>query len=132
MEQEAVVDDFTALAELLIQHAKGLELVETIPRSSAKVVKRQLHLYGKAAVSIAGRKPQPTYLAGVKQLEKHTGFYLMALYTHPGEFKLGPLLSKALKGKSCVHITQATPAVLAEARDALERSIALYRSLGWI
>lgn len=130
-EQQSMVT-YQELEQLIRSFADGLDLVAEIPGSSAKQPKQQLHLYGRLPVSILGRKPQPTYVGGLIQQGGFTGFYLMAAYTHPQEFKAGPELSKLRSGKSCFRIKQCTPGIMAEAGDALRASIELYKSLGWI
>lgn len=48
--------------------------------------KRQLHLYGAREVSIRGRKPQKTYVAGIIQHKAFISFYFMPMYSHPDAF----------------------------------------------
>lgn len=123
---------FERLKKLLSRQAKGLDQYDEYPGSQAQDRKPALHLYGKRAVSIAGRKPQPTYVAGIIQQKGYVGFYHMPVYSHPKEFSLSPQMQRVLKGKSCFHIKEATPEVLAELESLIANGIALYKQEGWI
>lgn len=98
-----------------------------------KEVKRQLHLLGKDAVSILGRKPQQTYIAGVIEQKNFAGFYFMPIYSHPEEFSLtSPLLQNARKGKSCLNIKVLDAPAVRELKSLVKKGKALYKTLGWI
>jgi hypothetical protein len=132
MAQVDLTKTFSQLKKLLNKHAKGLAKYDEFLGSQAKDKKPALHLYGKPEVSVARRKPQQTYVAGIIEQKNFVGFYHMPVYSHPKKFKLSPLLHKALKGKSCFHIREATPEVLAEVEGLITDGIALYRQEGWI
>ena len=110
----------------------NLDLREEYLGTTAKEQKPALHIYGSRTVSIAGRKPQPTYVAGIVRQKAYAGFYHMPVYSHPEEFKLSDELEKARKGKSCFHIKTSDPALVAEIEELLIIGIELYRRLDWI
>jgi len=109
-----------------------LELREETIGTQAKEKKAALHLYGKAEVSISGRKAQQTYIAGVIRQKHYVGFYSMPIYSHPKQFKLSAALDKARSGKSCFHIKTDDPTVHAELKELLSAGIELYRNEGWV
>lgn len=123
---------FLALYDLLQRHGSGLAFHERCVGSQAKGDKPQLHLYGTQDVSIAGRAPQPTYIAGIIQQKNYTGFYFMPVYSHPRHFPLHPVLAQAGSGKSCFHIKDAPAETLALLEALLISGIDLYRELGWV
>jgi len=123
---------FNQLKTLLDKHARGLAKHDEFLGSQARDHKPALHLYGRQPVSVAGRKPQPTYIVGIIQQKNFVGFYHMPVYSHPHKFRLSEAMQQALKGKSCFHITEATPEVLAELEDLVVDGIALYKQEGWI
>jgi hypothetical protein len=101
--------------------------------SQAKKKKPGYHLYGTKEVSIFGKKPQKTYVAGVIQQKNYVSFYFSPIYTHPDEFKnISPDLRKTLKGKSCFNINNLTLQLLKELKDLLERGIDIYKEIKWI
>jgi len=132
MAQTDLAQTFKQLKKLLNKHAKGLAKYDEYPGSQAKEKKPGLHLLGKREVSIAGRKPQPTYIVGIIQQKNSVGFYHMPVYSHPLKFKLSATLQQALKGKSCFHVKEATPEILSEVEGLIRDGIALYRKEGWI
>jgi hypothetical protein len=132
MAQADLTETFDQLKKLLSKHARGLAQHDEFLGSQARDRKPALHLYGKREVSVAGRKPQATYIVGVIQQKNFVGFYHMPVYSHPHKFKLSAAMQQALKGKSCFHIREATPAVLAELEDLVVDGIALYKQAGWI
>lgn len=134
MKNEQLRRDFLALKKIIKKYNNGsLEARSAIIGSKAAALKEGFHLYGKKSVSIAGRKPQQTYIAGII-LQKHfVGFYFMPIYSHPQLFKIkDPELQKFLKGKSCFNIKKFTPETKEELEDILKQGIALYRKEKWI
>lgn len=132
MAQVDLEKTFRQLEKLLNKHAKGLAKYDEYPGSQAKDRKPGLHLLGKREVSIAGRKAQQTAVVSIVLQKNYVGFYHMPVYSHPQAFKLSPAMQQALKGKSCFHIKEATPEVLAEVEGLITDGIALYRKEGWI
>lgn len=110
----------------------GYLTVQRSTASKATKAKPSYHLYGKKSVSLFGRNPQPTYVAGIIQQKHFVGFYSMPIYSHPKEFSFSPELAKMVKGKSCINVTKLTPALEKELEAALLKGIRLYRKLGWV
>ena len=101
--------------------------------SQAKQQKPAYHLYGSKEVSLFGKKPQPTYIAGVIQQKNYVSFYFSPIYSHPDLFEnINPELKKFLKGKSCFNINKTTPQLLKEIEDILKEGINKYKEIEWI
>lgn len=123
---------FEKLKKLLKKHAGGLAVKSGLIGSMSKEKKPALHLLGKKEVSIAGRKAQQTYIAGIVLQKSNVGFYFMPIYSHPEAFSLSPAMSKRQKGKSCFHIKDAGAETAGELDAMLAEGIALYKEKGWI
>lgn len=126
---------YTKLEKLLLEFKKDkkLEIHQGYLGDSAKGDKKQLHIYSRNEVSIGGRKPQKTYIAGVIQQKNFVGFYFMPQYSHPQVFKdKSQSLTKSLKGKSCFHITLLDKETLEELREMLKKGVTLYKKEGWV
>lgn len=132
MPDASLAATYAKLKTVLSRHADGLVVLDEFLGSEAKVKKVALHLYGAKEVSIGGRKPQLTYIAGIIWQKSFVGFYHMPVYSHPEEFQLSATLTKARKGKSCFHIKANDPAIIAELEVLLNDGIELYRVNGWI
>lgn len=101
--------------------------------SKAKNKKPAYHLYGTKEVSLFGKEPQKTYIAGVIQQKNYVSFYFSPIYSHPVEFQeINPNLKKYLKGKSCFNLKNINPELLEEIEDILTQGINKYKELGWI
>ena len=124
---------FDDLIRIIDRKGVNFDLKEKVINSKAKGKKRGLHIYGKKKVSIAGRKPQQTYLAGIIEQKNFVGLYFMPIYSHPNEFnKLSEDLKKTLKGKSCFNIKTLNPDMLKELDSILAKGILLYKKEGWV
>ena len=105
-------DIFKELKKLLINNSGDFFKTDQYIGSQAKLKKPGYHLYGNNAVSLFGKKPQKTYIAGVIQQKNYVSFYFSPIYSHPNEFKnISPNLKKTLKGKSCFNINNLTPQI---------------------
>lgn len=101
--------------------------------SQAKQQKPAYHLYGSKDVSLFGKKPQPTYIAGVIQQKNYVSFYFSPIYSHPDLFSnISPDLRKVLKGKSCFNIKKTNPQLLKEIETILKEGINKYKEIEWI
>lgn len=101
--------------------------------SKAKQEKPGFHLYGNINISLFGKKPQPTYIAGVIQQKNYVSFYLSPIYSHPELYTdISSDLKKVLKGKSCFNISKATDKLLDEIEQVLKKGINKYKEIGWI
>jgi hypothetical protein len=101
--------------------------------SQAKQEKPAYHLYGNKDVSLFGKKPQPTYIAGVIQQKNYVSFYFSPIYSHPDFFSnISPDLRKVLKGKSCFNINKTSPQLLEEIESLLKKGINKYKEIEWI
>ncbi len=101
--------------------------------SQAKQQKPAYHIYGSKDVSLFGKKPQPTYIAGVIQQKNYVSFYFSPIYSHPDLFSnISPDLRKVLKGKSCFNINKTNPQLLKEIENILKEGINKYKEIDWI
>lgn len=124
---------FLELKKLLKKHSTGLEVHTDIPNSTAKDKKQQFHLYGVKPVSILGKRPKQTYVAGIIMQKNFVGFYSMPMYSHLKECRVKhPFLKKAKKGKSCLNISMLDKSLIREISGLIGAGIKLYKKEGWI
>lgn len=125
---------YTTIEKLLRASAKkhNLLIQRAVLDSTAKTPKKQLHLYGRKEVQIFKRPKQKTYVVGVMANKNSIGFYSMAVYGFPKEFKLSPTFKKTLNGKSCFQIKALDAALEKEIGYVIEKSITLFKKEGWI
>lgn len=124
---------FKELKKILEKHSSNFLIKNQYIGSQSKQNKPAFHLYGSKDVSLFGKKPQPTYIAGVIQQKNYVSFYFSPIYSHPDFFKnLSIDLKKFLKGKSCFNINKITPQLLEEIEDVLKLGIKKYKEIDWI
>ena len=124
---------FSEIKKILENQSANLLVKDQYIGSQAKQQKPAYHLYGNKEVSLFGKKPQPTYVAGVIQQKNYISFYFSPVYSHPDSFKnISPELKKFLKGKSCFNINKITPQLLKEIEDILKDGINNYKEIEWI
>ena len=130
---ENLEDIFEEIKNILVKYSEKFLQTEKYLGSQAKQQKPGFHLYGSIEVSLFGKKPQKTYIAGVIQQKNFVSFYLSAVYSHPEIFKdISPDLKKVLKGKSCFNISKATPQLFDEIEIVLKKGIEKYKEIEWI
>jgi len=130
---ENLSDIFKEFKKILVKNSSDFFQSDQYIDSQAKLKKPGYHLYGNTKVSLFGKKPQKTYIAGVIQQKNYVSFYFSPVYSHPDEFQnISPNLKKTLKGKSCFNISKLTPQILSELEELLERGIEKYKELKWI
>ena len=96
---------FAEIKKILENQSEGFSAREEAIGSKSKIKKTSYHLYGTKEVSLFGKKPQQTYIAGVIQQKNYVSFYLMPIYSHPELIEdVIPELKKYLKGKSWFNI----------------------------
>jgi hypothetical protein len=126
-------DVFLKIKSILSKYSSSFLSMDQYIGSKAKEKKPAYHLYGNKEVSLFGKKPQLTYIAGVIQQKNYVSFYLSAIYSHPDLFKnISPKLKKFLKGKSCFNINKLTIPLLKEVEEILQIGIKKYQELDWI
>ena len=124
---------FKELKKILEKHSSNFLIKNQYIGSQSKQNKPAFHLYGSKDVSLFGKKPQPTYIAGVIQQKNYVSFYFSPIYSHPDFFKnISIDLKKFLKGKSCFNINKITPQLLEEIEDILKLGIKKYKEIDWI
>ncbi|MHA2362689.1 MAG: hypothetical protein ACXAC7_01930 [Candidatus Hodarchaeales archaeon] len=124
---------FRKIKSILENHSSNLKATEEIKDSKAKISKPGYHLYGSKDVSLFGKKPQPTYIAGVIKQKNYVSFYLSPIYSHPELIQnVNPFLKKFLKGKSCFNINKTTPQLYDEIDNILTIGIQKYIDIEWI
>ncbi|MFX1309861.1 MAG: hypothetical protein ACFE8C_09215 [Promethearchaeota archaeon] len=124
---------FKELKKILEKHSSNFLIKNQYIGSQSKQNKPAFHLYGSKDVSLFGKKPQPTYIAGVIQQKNYVSFYFSPIYSHPDFFKnISIDLKKFLKGKSCFNINKITPQLLEEIEDVLKLGIKKYKEIDWI
>ncbi|MFX1274732.1 MAG: hypothetical protein ACFFBP_22800 [Promethearchaeota archaeon] len=124
---------FSEIKEILEKHSETFLITDKYLGSQARTKKPEYHLYGNKQVSLFGKKPQNTYLAGVIQQKSYVSFYFSPIYSHPNSFKnIRPELKKFLKGKSCFNINNTDSNLLKEIEDLLIKGIKKYKELEWV
>lgn len=124
---------FKEIKKILVNNSSDFFKTNEYIGSQAKIKKPGYHLYGNTEVSLFGKKPQKTYIAGVIQQKNYVSFYFSPIYSHPDEFKnISPSLKKTLKGKSCFNINNLNPQIKKELEDLLDRGIDKYKEIKWI
>jgi hypothetical protein len=111
---------------------KGYLSTKTSTASKASREKPSLQLFGKKEVSVLGRKPKQTYIAGVIEQKHFAGFYHMPMYSHTKKFRFSPAIKKMLKGKSCINVNNLDHIILKELDQLIKDGISLYRQKGWV
>jgi len=130
---EKLENIFFEIKKILEKHSSNFLIKEQYIGSQVKQEKPGFHLYGSKEVSLFGKKPQPTYIAGVIQQKNYVSFYFSPIYSHPDLFKnINPDLKKFLKGKSCFNINKTNPQLLEEIEDLLKKGIIKYKEIDWI
>ena len=123
---------FIEIKNILEKNSGNYFKTEKYIGSQAKQ-KPGFHLYGNKKVSLFGKKPQQTYIAGVIQQKNYVSFYFSPIYSHPDEFiEMSPELRKTLKGKSCFNINKITSQLLDELEEFLKKGIDMYKEIKWI
>lgn len=124
---------FLELKTILEKNSGTFLIKDRYIGSQAKQEKPAYHLYGNKEVSLFGKKPQPTYIAGVIQQKNYVSLYFSPIYSHPDLFtKISLDLKKFLKGKSCFNINKTTPQLLKEIDEVLKQGIRKYKEIEWI
>ena len=124
---------FSEIKKILKEQSKDYIEADKYIGSKAKMVKPEYHLYGAEEVSILGKKPENTYIAGVIQQKNYVSFYFSPIYSHPDSFEdISPDLKRYLKGKSCFNITKGTAQIYKEIDKLLKKGINKYKELEWI
>jgi len=124
---------FEDIKQILSKYSNDFKTVDEYLRSKAKNKKPGFHLYGKKDVSLFGKTPQPTYLAGVIQQKNYVSFYFSPIYSHPELTKeIPPELKKSLKGKSCFNIKKSSLELLSEIENTLLLGIKKYKEIKWV
>jgi hypothetical protein len=124
---------FQKIKRILEQHSENFLAKDEYIGSQAKTKKPGYHLYGDKEVSLFGKKPQVTYIAGVIQQKNYVSFYFSPIYSHPDLFQdISSDLRKVLKGKSCFNINKVNPQILKEIENLLTTGIDKYKEIGWI
>ena len=124
---------FLEIKEILEKQSENLFETQQYIGSQSKQEKPGFHLYGNKDVSLFGKKPQKTYVAGVIKQKNYVSFYFSPVYSHPDDFNdINPDLKKFLKGKSCFNINKTNPEILKEIQVLLIRGIEKYKEIEWI
>lgn len=124
---------YQELKQILERHSENFLVKNHYIGSKAKNGKPAYHLYGRKEVSLFGKEPKKTYIAGVIKQKNYVSFYFSPIYSHPESFQdLSPELEKYLKGKSCFNLKKLTPEILQEIEDLLIAGIKKYKELEWI
>ncbi|MBD3197984.1 MAG: hypothetical protein GF317_23240 [Candidatus Lokiarchaeota archaeon] len=124
---------FTEVKEVLEEYSDTFLAKDKYINSKAKQEKPAYHLYGTKEVSLFGKKPEKTYIAGVIKQKNYVSFYFSPIYSHPDDFSdISPELNKFLKGKSCFNLTKFNPDLKKEIKTLLSDGIQKYKEIEWI
>jgi hypothetical protein len=130
---ENLEEIFKEIKKILEKNSSDFLKTNKYIGSKSKQQKPSLHLYGNKEVSLFGKKPQPTYIAGVIQQKNYVSFYLSPIYSHPELYSdISSDLKKVLKGKSCFNISKANQFLLNEIEKILKKGINKYKEIEWI
>lgn len=130
---EKLENIFSEIKKIIEKNSNNFVVKDQYIGSQAKQKKPGFHLYGDKEVSLFGKKPQPTYIAGVIQQKNYVSFYFSPIYSHPDSFKhISEGLKKFLKGKSCFNINKSTPQLFKEIEEVLKSGIKKYKEIDWI
>jgi hypothetical protein len=95
--------------------------------------KRDLHLWSKKEVDVAGRQRDEVFFAGAIVQKGYVGFYYMPVDADAERDDLfSPQLLPLLKGKSCFHVKKLDDELIGLIEDALTKGFRLYRERGWV
>jgi hypothetical protein len=126
-----LLEIYGSLAKILSLFSPPLRLVVT--GTSAKPQTKLTVPVPIVVPGAYGGKPIDLEVAAIIPQSKSVGFYLMPLYIQPSlKSKISPALRKALKGKTCFHITSIEPPILDDVRKAIEFGTKLYGERGWL
>ncbi len=124
---------FIEIKKILENQSEGLIAREEVIGSKAKIKKPGYHLYVEEEVSLFGKKPQQTYVAGVIQNKNYVSFHLMPIYSDPELIEdVIPELKKYMKGKSCFNIKKTSENLLKSVITVLNNGIQIYKKKKWI
>ncbi|MHA2334395.1 MAG: hypothetical protein ACXAEU_20380 [Candidatus Hodarchaeales archaeon] len=124
---------FANVKGILEKLSAGFKVTGEIINSKAKEKKLAYHLYGTKEVSLFGKKPQLTYIAGVIKQKNYVSFYLSPIYSHPDLLdEISEELRVFLKGKSCFNLNKISNKLLEEMESILLLGIKKYKELEWI
>ena len=107
------------LRECLMQH---------IPPLIARVNTTELLEMSGTKPGMQGRQQvDGYYFASIVPKPKDVRLYFFPIYTHKDKFNLSPEFKKKLKGKSCFHINELTPALEIELKKMIATGVSLYK-----
>ena len=90
-------------------------------------------LWTQRPVVIDGRRRKDVFFAGLIVQKSYVGFYFMPLYADQQLSRVfGSDLLARLKGKSCFHLKELTPALATQIEDALSAGFELYVERDWV
>lgn len=123
--QPELIPIFKEIRKMLASFVKGNYYVK-----SDKPGQYELY-YGKE-IKLAGRVIPELCFASLLIQKGYVGFYFFPVYMNDLlKRKLGNVLLKTLKGKTCFHIKKGSPEMLQEIEEALQTGYAYYTSQGW-
>ena len=90
-------------------------------------------LWTERPVVVDGRRRKNVFFAGLIVQKSYVGFYFMPLYAEQQLSQVfGPELLARLKGKSCFHLTELSPALAAQLEDALSAGYEIFVERDWV
>ena len=90
-------------------------------------------LWSEKDIEIDGRRRAEVFFCGLIIQKSYVGFYFMPLYAdQERSLVFGPDLLATLKGKSCFHLKQMTPALREQLVGALAAGWRMYEERGWV
>lgn len=125
--QPELVQIFDAIRKLMEPYDKKRSLVIHADKPS------QAHLVSHKPVEIDGRKKDELWFVSAMIQKGYVGFYYMPIYT-AGELKkeFSETFVKSLKGKTCFHIKQNTPEIMADIKKAIRVGYEAFVDKGWL
>lgn len=133
LRRNQVIGVFDDLKKLLMHYDRRLILRTTLIGKRVQPEAPGLYLYGTIPVSVAGRPPQLTYVAGLMRRKVLVEVILRPNLSHPQLIApQSPLLSKLQAKSGHFKLKEVTDEVRADLQRMLREGIQLYEKLGWI
>jgi hypothetical protein len=125
VKNETLLPLFTEMKSLMAPYAERLTARHDEPG--------YFDLWSEKTVEIEGRRRSAVYFGGLIIQKSYVGLYFMPAYAGTDlKETFGAELLATLKGKSCFHIKELTPALRKQIEVALAVGFRAYEERGWV
>ena len=123
--QEELVEIFNGLKQILKKYEP--------PFKPKLDLDSRYDLWSFKDVIVNGKKRKEIFFASIIIQSTYVGFYYMPIYAETSLSEVfKPELLKLLKGKSCFHIRDLSPKIVAQIEEALKIGYKLYQERDWV